>query len=84
MNNPIKTSNLRIYFNDKIVHCCARLELTATTDSELFYCNFVLADGDDIITGKGYLERVIQEAFYIRVIDGDDDFSNQYLRKLYT
>lgn len=79
----LSTANVAVYLNDKRVHSCTNLTITADVNDNLIYCSFLLIDGSDFIKGRGYLERVLEGSFHIRLIDGDDDLSINYLRKLY-
>lgn len=83
MTALLSTSNVELFFNDRVVRNCTNLSITADVNENLIYCSFIIVDGQDAIKGRGYLERVMERAFHVRLIDGDDELSRDYLKKLY-
>ena len=79
----LSTNNVTVYFNDRVVRCCTNLSITADASDNLIYCSFILMEGSDVIRGRGYLERIMEGSFHVRLIDGDDDLSKDYLKRIY-
>lgn len=83
MGNLLTTNTVKVFFNDKQAHNCTNLSITCSSDDQLIYCSFACADRDQIYSGRGYIERIMNGNFYIVLKSADDEISEHYFREYY-
>ena len=83
MTNILNTNNVKVFFNDKRVHNCTNISITADLSDQLFHCVFSCLEAGTVYSGSGYLERLIDDGLYLRIQDGNDDESKDYFKGLY-
>lgn len=82
MSNLLTSNNCKIFINDKPATNIQALNISATVSDPLFFCSLIVSDNDAQYVGQGYIEKIINNEFYIQLLDETTDrdyFSRNYL-----